>query len=658
MAPRRAVLAVLVLVVGQLPLLAALKLSTTAVATDPDHVELWVDPARANGNSHAADGSHEKPFANVLQARDSLRRMQRSAQQRATVRLAAGRHHLSQTLTLDQQDSGVDFVGERGARMLGGIQIPASAFKPIKLDWLESGVFVADLFALGLNTSTLGGLANPYPRAKLELFYGGQASILARDPNIDSAYASWQWAGYGDAEVVSDTVLQLKNAKTGSLWHQASSEPDADLWLHGFWKFDWRDTYIRVAGIEPNGSAYFITRNSTTPPQYPWVNGCRFYALNALRLLDAPGEYFVSSTGKLYFYPPDGEVTQEVLVSTLPTIVKANGTSGTSFYNVTMEVAQTQALEITEAVGSVIDGCTMANVLGACASIHGTNYTILASRVHSCGGSGLSISGGDTKSLMPSGARILGNEIQNFSRIRRTYQPGIAFSGVGHYVANNSVAHGPHTGITGGGCLMLFEHNTLSNLVYGTIDAGAFYVGRSWAQRGNVVRFNTFQHIRPVEKLAQASCSQNAFYLDDQMSGWEFYGNTVTDAVTGVLLGGGRRNHLHSNHFAGNDKDIAFDDRGLTWQSKSCAENCSASMGTSCFRVALEAVNFTQPPYATMFPELVDIYAYHPCTPVGNVIEDNTYCHQGSKPGAVFIDRDEATVKGWLSSMSNNVERC
>ena len=44
-------------------------------------------------------------------------------------------------------------------------------------------------------------------------------------------------------------------------------------------------------------------------------------------------------------------------------------------------------------------------------------------------------------------------------------------------------------------------------------------VGRSWSQRGNVVRFNTFDTIRPTEKLAQASCSQNAFYLDDQMSG-------------------------------------------------------------------------------------------------------------------------------------------
>ena len=43
----------------------------------------------------------------------------------------------------------------------------------------------------------------------------------------------------------------------------------------------------------------------------------------------------------------------------------------------------------------------------------------------------------------------------------------------------------------------------LQHCVYECIDAGAFYVGRSWAQRGNVVRFNTFDTVRPTERLAQ-----------------------------------------------------------------------------------------------------------------------------------------------------------
>ena len=53
------------------------------------------------------------------------------------------------------------------------------------------------------------------------------------------------------------------------------------LWLHGYWKFDWRDTFLRIASITPGkaGGAATYTRDPATPPQYPFTNGCRFYAV-------------------------------------------------------------------------------------------------------------------------------------------------------------------------------------------------------------------------------------------------------------------------------------------------------------------------------------------------------------------------------------------
>ena len=113
-----------------------------------------------------------------------------------------------------------------------------------------------------------------------------------------------------------------------------------------------------------------------------------------------------------------------------------------------------------------------------------------------------------------------------------------------------------------------------------------------------------------------------------------------------------------TNTFIDNDNDIHFDDRGMNWQSVSCHFNCSASLGTSCFRVALEAVHYQQPPYSTAFPELGNIYQDHPCLPINNVIEDNRYCHTHSKDGGQFIDRTDSVVNGWMSSMSNNREDC
>ena len=163
------------------------------------------------------------------------------------------------------------------------------------------------------------------------------------------------------------------------------------------------------------------------------------------------------------------------------------------------------------------------------------------------------------------------------------------------------------------------------------------------------------------KRLAQKSCSQNAFYLDDQMSGYEFYGNLVINATAAVLLGGGRRNRIHDNHFEACDVDIHFDDRGLNWMATGCLINCSATMGTtttSCLHNALRDVNFTQPPWSIAFPEVVNVYDDYPCTPVGNSIEDNTYCHEESVGGGEFIDRSDETVRSWLSSISNNVPAC
>ena len=48
-------------------------------------------------------------------------------------------------------------------------------------------------------------------------------------------------------------------------------------------------------------------------------------------------------------------------------------------------------------------------------------------------------------------------------------------------------------------------------------------------------------------------------YLDDEMSGWQFYGNTIMNSTTGLVIGGGRRNVIANNTFINCDLDIHFD---------------------------------------------------------------------------------------------------
>lgn len=72
-----------------------------------------------------------------------------------------------------------------------------------------------------------------------------------------------------------------------------------------------------------------------------------------------------------------------------------------------------------------------------------------------------------------------------------------------------------HNNPAGNNCL--FEYNNLSGLCYEVTDSGGFYTGRSWIERGNIIRHSQFSDIRTTEKTSLGSPSVQAIYLDDQV---------------------------------------------------------------------------------------------------------------------------------------------
>ena len=142
---------------------------------------------------------------------------------------------------------------------------------------------------------------------------------------------------------------------------------------------------------------------------------------------------------------------------------------------------------------------------------------------------GITVIAGDPATLTPAAHNISGNLIHRFARIHRTYNPGISWGGVGSLVSNNTIRDAPHAAILGGGVNYLFEHNVIERVAYEVDDAGAFYTGRSWLDRGNVVRSNEFRSIRTRVPVFLGSPSVQGLYLDDQMSDYTVVGNTFID---------------------------------------------------------------------------------------------------------------------------------
>ena len=75
----------------------------------------------------------------------------------------------------------------------------------------------------------------------------------------------------------------------------------------------------------------------------------------------------------------------------------------------------------------------------------------------------------------------------------------------------------------------LFEYNSLSDLCYEVTDSGAFYSGRSWIDRGNIIQHSVFKNIITTEKVYLGYPSVQAIYLDDQVR--EFSGTPLIRAL-------------------------------------------------------------------------------------------------------------------------------
>lgn len=207
-------------------------------------------------------------------------------------------------------------------------------------------------------------------------------------------------------------------------------------------------------------------------------------------------------------------------------------------------------------------------------------------------------------------------------QIRRQYggTPGIVINGVGNRIANNLLYNAPHAAILLHGNDHIIEYNEIHDVCRETSDAGAFYMGRDYTERGNVLRHNYFHDLGMGDV--------NAIYLDDMASGTAVYGNVVFKASRGVLIGGGRDNTLRNNIFADCKVSISIDARATTWAHKHLAPMTEK----------MKTLNYQHPPYSTRYPELVTILEKNQAMPEGNSIVNNI-----SRGGRWLVMKDGLT---------------
>ncbi len=597
----------------------------------PEGNDAWSGRLSQPNEAHT-DG----PFATLPRAREAVRALRHQRVQPrggVTVVLRGGIYRITRTFRLDSSDSGTEkhpvvWRAASGERVVLSGGRPLRRVGPVTDPWarkiirpeIRDNIVEIDLPANGVRD--YGQVAKRGSRG-LELFYKGKRMPWARYPNEG-------WLRITDVpqlpgrRPVREPVFGGRRVVAGipagrhfgricySGDRPAHWSPENEIYMHGYWTWDWSDSYERVKAILPKTRTIVIQ-----PPyhHYGYTVNQRFAFYNVLEELDRPGEWvLIRRTGKLYFWPPGELQDDDLEVSMLEDpLVVVEGTRFLRLENFVFSTSRGIGIVIRGGDSVLVAGSTFTCLGGTAALIQGAKRSGLQScDIHEIGLGGVWITGGNRQTLTPGLNFAVNNHIWNFSQVLGTHQWGIDLVGVGNVAAHNLIHDAPHTAIHFLGNDHRIEYNEIHDVTKETGDAGAIYTGRDYTFRGNLIRYNYLHNLK-----GPGLHGVTAIYLDDFTSGTTIYGNVLYRAGRGVQIGGGRDNLVENNLFVQCKPSVHVDARGLGWARKYFDGRFNVLWER------LKAVPYNKPPYSERYPELKQLLQDNPAVPKNNRILRN-----------------------------------
>ena len=579
-------------------------------------------------NSKKSDGA----FATFERARDAIRELKKAGslpEDGITVNIRGGIYPFSKTFKLTVEDSGTEsapiiwrsYPGEE-VRFIGGTIIKnfKSVDDPAVLKRFDAAyhkmILQTDLKAQGI---TNFGEIVPKTGRRMELFFNGQYMSIARYPDegwlnianvpqhgeklINQGRLEWEIDGiprgrhYGRFRYDGDRPKR---------WSE-----DNEIYTHGYYVYDWSDGYLKIKSINTKTREIYP---GEPHHHYGYQKGARYYFLNILEELDAPGEFYVDrSKGILYFWSPEPIRNKDILFPTLEEfMVSLNETSYITFQGIIFAGSRAGAVQITGGSNNKIAGCIFRNLGNDAVVIEGgTQNGITGCDIYEISGAGILLNGGDRKTLTPAGNYADNNHIHHFARVFKTYRPAINMRGVGNLITHCYIHDAPHAGILFGGNEHIIELNELTGIAQETGDVGAIYLYSDWTFCGNIIRHNYLHHIHGPVYLGCMTV-----YFDLPPSGNTIYGNIFYDLDRGFFTNNGRHNVIDNNIFVKCDPSVQINVHPAPGQF--------VLGGPWRLVEKLNDVDYKNPPYSTRYPFLLDIFEDgHPGMPRGNVVTRN-----------------------------------
>lgn len=280
-------------------------INTAAEDKNGIYREIFVSPEGDDSN----EGTISAPFATVLRAKEEARKLSAGMTGDIIVNIADGRYKLDEMLDFTTEDSGkngydIIYRGEKGKYPVisGGIDI--TGFKP----WSEN----ADIYCLSLSEYNEIDMVRSFFADNRKYRMAQNDCLIKGEADYDDPKTHYTSDGF---YVSKKYMTKYKNVE--------------DLEL--FWSREWVDVICKVDEIidDPKNPERLIVKMQQSMWQafkdYPYSGKSPAYdqyfqVINAMELLDRPGEFYYDRTEKmLYVYPFEG-TNLENEVGTIPII--------------------------------------------------------------------------------------------------------------------------------------------------------------------------------------------------------------------------------------------------------------------------------------------------------------------------------------------------
>lgn len=568
-------------------------------------VHLWVS---TTGND-ANPGTFALPLASIVAARNKVRSIIAAGRPAGgiLVNVMAGTYPQAASIDFVAGDSGTAespvvwrAYGGR-VRLTGSVPIPVDAYQlpsqataALFPSSIRAQVRMVDLAALGVDTPVESQDRDSWTATAATIIVDGKPLTLARYPTT-----GWLPVQSGSTATDMNSPVVLKtNDATVLSW--AGATGDARLCAEII--YQWASQIMKVTAIDAAAGTITAQPHSNWGVGTPDTSIGRYYIFNLPQALDATNEYYIdTATRKAYFVP--GTTASVTLLKT--TIINCYFASYITFDGIDVGEGRFHGYTVAGGDRIAIRNATVRSLNAGIMLDNSTNVLIDNVDVYDIGTVGVNLYGGNRQNLTPGNNIVQNSRLHDCSLRVPNYNPAVAIYGVGNKVIHNNIYNSPQMLISLSGNDHLIENNWIHHGVLDNSDAGAFYTGRNWTDRGNIINRNWISDIGVHDGRQVVSV-----YIDDCSSGFTVTNNIIVDGGYGL-------HHCGRDNYYDNNVMIRQDT--MAWHVGNWGANHAGNQTE--LRTRLAEVPYQSGPWLK-YPHLANILDDEPAVPKYNTVSN------------------------------------